>query len=336
MLNPASPPSNFKMIDVGRKRTTRRRAIASGLIIVGEKAFKLIQDKALPKGDVLSLAEIAGITGAKKTPDLLPMCHILPIDQVEITCVPVPPDRVEVYCQVTAHAKTGVEMEAIMGAQTALGCIWDLVKGTEPNLEIGDIRLLIKQGGKSGIWINPDGIPDWLADQIKLARDLKNRKAGLLIMSDRAAKGEYQDLSGPVLKDFLDEKNADIIDHKIIPDDFETIEKTLKTMCDTHGPDIIMTSGGTGPGPRDVTTDVVKRICERELDGLGELLRLESAAFTDTAWLSRMSAAMRGSTLIITLPGSPKAVKECLEILGPVLGHALDMIDGQGHKKNGT
>ena len=123
----------FRMIDVGRKRVTRRRAIAVGSILVGPVAFQKIRDKTLPKGDVLSLAEVAGITGAKKTPDLLPMCHTLPLDQVTIHTVLREPDAVDVYCQAVAHAKTGVEMEAIMGVQAALSTIWDL-EGAVPQL----------------------------------------------------------------------------------------------------------------------------------------------------------------------------------------------------------
>lgn len=323
--------AQFKMIDVGRKRLTRRRAVACGHIMVGEKAFGLIQDKALPKGDVLALAEIAGITGAKKTSDLLPMCHPLAIDQAAVHCIPVSPDRIDVFCQVAAHAKTGVEMEAITGAQAALACIWDLVKGTEPNLTIGEVRLLLKEGGRSGLWVNPDGIPKWLEDQLPKRDSLTGRKAAILVMSDRAAEGEYEDRSGPVLKDRLESLGAEIMAYDVVRDDHEPIEQAVKLLCDKEKPDLLITSGGTGPGPRDITPDVLADICDRMLDGLGEVLRRESAAFTDTAWLSRMNAGMRGKTLIVSLPGSPKAVGECLEILEPFLGHALNMIEGQGH-----
>jgi cyclic pyranopterin phosphate synthase len=198
----------FRMIDVGRKRITRRRAIAVGTITVGTVAFEKIKNKTLPKGDVLALAEIAGITGAKKTPDLVPMCHTLPLDQVSIHCVPEAPDIVHIYCQVAAHAKTGVEMEAIMGVQAALATIWDLVKGTEPNLIIGHVRLLVKEGGKSGLWINPDGIPDWLAEQIPPKRTMEGIKTAVLVMSDRASTGIYEDQSGVLLSQLLENEGG--------------------------------------------------------------------------------------------------------------------------------
>lgn len=329
---PEAEPA-FQMIDAGRKRITRRRAVAMGRITVGEVAFGKIRDKSLPKGDVLALAEIAGITGAKKTPELIPLCHSLPLDQVTIHCILRPPDAVEVYCQAAAHAKTGVEMEAIMGVQSALATIWDLVKATEPALEMDHIRLLVKEGGKSGLWINPDGLPDWLAAQLPDPQNLRGVTGAVLVMSDRVAKGTYTDESGVLLRDFLQNKGADVLDYTVIPDEATEIKDAICRICETHRPDLLLASGGTGPGPRDVTPEIITRLCDRHLDGLGELLRRESAAFTDTAWLSRMNAGMYGRTLIITLPGSPKAVRECWEIIAPFLGRALEMIAKQGHKR---
>ena len=321
----------FRMIDVGRKRITRRRAIACGRITVGAVALQKIKEKSLPKVDVLALAEVAGIMGANKTPELVPMCHSLPLDQVSIHCVPSEPDAVDVYAQVVTHAKTGVEMEAIMGVQAALATIWDLTKGTEPNLTIGSIRLLIKEGGKSGLWLNPDGIPDWLAAQFPAQKTMVGVKVAVLVMSDRAAAGVYEDKSGALLQKLLRDDGADVATLQIIPDNENEISNALHALCKEHRPKLIITSGGTGPGPRDVTPDVLDRVCDRILEGFGEVLRRESAAFTDTAWLSRMKAGMLGETLIVALPGSPKAVGECWEILRPFLAHALVMIEGQGH-----
>lgn len=321
----------FRMIDVGRKRVTRRRAVACGTITVGREAFKKIKEKSLPKGDVLALAEIAGITGAKKTPDLVPMCHTLPLDQVTIHCVLQEPDAVTVYCQAAAHAKTGVEMEAITGVQAALATIWDLTKGTEPNLTIGAVRLLVKEGGKSGLWVNPDGVPDWLSAQLPARKTMTGVKAAVLVMSDRASAGVYEDKSGALLQKLLQDEGADVAALKIVSDDGDEIAGAIRAIHEKHKPKIIITSGGTGPGPRDVTPEVIERVCDRMLEGFGEALRRESAAFTDTAWLSRMCAGMMGETLIVALPGSPKAVGECWEILRPFIAHALKMIEGQGH-----
>ena len=328
---PASAKPNFSMIDVGRKRPTRRRAVACGTIRMNRTAFDAIRNGTLPKGNVLALAEAAGIMGAKNTPTLIPMCHTLPLDQVTIHCNMDEQDCcITVYAQAVAFAKTGVEMEALAGVNAALLTIWDLTKGTDPNLSIEGIRLLIKTGGKSGIWVNPDGIPAWLEEQLPEAAFLKGKSAAILVMSDRASKGKYKDESGVCLKTLLSEAGSDIKAYEIIPDEADKIEQAVLKICREQKPDLLIASGGTGPGPRDVTPDVLTKISDRMLEGLGDVLRTESLYYTDTAWLSRMTACMVGATLVVAFPGSPKAVKECWDILSPFLGDALDKIKKQG------
>lgn len=326
-----APEAHFRMIDVGQKRVTRRRAIAAGSITVGPVAFKKIIEKTLPKGDVLALAEIAGIMGAKKAAELIPMCHPLPIDQVSIHCIPEAPDTVTVYGQVTAHAKTGVEMEAVMAVQAALATIWDLVKGTEPALTIGNVKLLVKEGGKSGLWLNPDGIPSFLAAQLPDQQPLQGLSAAIVIMSDRAAEGVYEDKSGPILKETLAQSGAALADYAVLPDEAEKLISHLKKIIAKFKPDFIVTSGGTGLSPRDVTPETLEKICGRMVPGFGELLRQDGAQVTDKSWLSRSTAGMLDGTLVIALPGSPKAVREGMAALLPVLPHALSMICGGKH-----
>ena len=157
--------NSFHMIDVSSKKETFRRALASGKIFVGEEVFNLIKDKAMPKGDPLSLAEVAAVLGVKKTSELIPLCHPLSIDHTASKIIMNEEDfSLEVFCVVSTNSKTGVEMEAIMGVNAALITIYDLSKLVNPNLKIDNIRLLIKEGGKSGIWKNPEGIPDFLKD----------------------------------------------------------------------------------------------------------------------------------------------------------------------------
>ena len=157
--------NSFHMIDVSSKKETFRRALASGKIFVGEEVFNLIKNKEMPKGDPLALAEIASVLGVKKTCELIPLCHPLQIDHTATKIIMNESDKsIEVFCVVSTYSKTGVEMEAIMGVNAALITIYDLSKIINPNLVIDNIRLLIKEGGKSGLWKNPEGIPNFLKE----------------------------------------------------------------------------------------------------------------------------------------------------------------------------
>ena len=155
--------NSFNMIDVSSKKETFRRALASGKIYVGKEVFELIKNKQMPKGDPVTLAEVAAVLGVKKTSELIPLCHPLPIDHTATKIILIDEDySLEVYCVVSAVAKTGVEMEAIMGVNAALTTIYDLSKIVNPHLKIDNVKLLIKEGGKSGLWTNPDGLPKFL------------------------------------------------------------------------------------------------------------------------------------------------------------------------------
>jgi cyclic pyranopterin phosphate synthase len=155
--------NSFNMIDVSSKKETFRRALASGKIYVGKEVFELIKNKQMPKGDPVTLAEVAAVLGVKKTSELIPLCHPLPIDHTATKIILIDEDySLEVYCVVSAVAKTGVEMEAIMGVNAALTTIYDLSKIVNPHLKIDNVKLLIKEGGKSGVWTNPDGLPKFL------------------------------------------------------------------------------------------------------------------------------------------------------------------------------
>jgi cyclic pyranopterin phosphate synthase len=157
--------NSFNMIDVSSKKETFRRALASGKIYVGKKVFDLIKNKEMPKGDPVTLAEVSAILGVKKTSELIPLCHPLPIDHTATKIILQEEDSsLEVFCVVSAFAKTGVEMEAIMGVNSALITIYDLSKIVNPHLRINNIKLLIKEGGKSGLWTSPDGLPEFLKD----------------------------------------------------------------------------------------------------------------------------------------------------------------------------
>ena len=155
--------NSFNMVDVSSKKETFRRALASGKIYVGKEIFDLIKKNKMPKGDPIALAEVSAILGVKKTSEIIPLCHPLPIDHTATKIIMNDKDNsLKVFCVVSAVAKTGVEMEAIMGVNSALITIYDLCKIVNPHLEINNIKLLIKEGGKTGLWKNPDGLPDFL------------------------------------------------------------------------------------------------------------------------------------------------------------------------------
>jgi cyclic pyranopterin monophosphate synthase len=325
--------NTFRMINVGNKSVTYRVAVASGEIHVGKQAFTLIRDRKLPKGDVLILAEIAGIQGAKKAYEMIPLCHPMGLDHVKIiTELDEEKSSVTVFCFASTHAKTGVEMEALAGVIGALLTIWDLTKMVEPNLRMENIQLLAKLGGKSGVWLNPAGVPEWVKEAIQPAPEpvLSDRTAVVITMSDRAHRGEYEDKSGAVLKDILTRYGANIAYYKIIPDDADTIRTTVKETIKAHTPALIICTGGTGVSKRDVTPDSLTSLFDREVPGVGELLRSDGAQYTPLSWSSRAIAGIIGSTLIITLPGNPAAVKEGMSALLPALiPHLIRIIRGE-------
>lgn len=321
----------FSMIDVGGKQPTNRIAVATGVIHVGASAFALIRDRQLPKGDVLMLAEIAGIQGAKNASQLMPLCHPMGLDHVRvITELDESQATVRVYCTARTCAKTGVEMEALAGVNAALLTVWDLTKMVEPDLCISDIRLLAKVGGKSGCWLNPEAhlIPNWVLDLVQPAvkPSLAGITAEVIVLSDRASSGVYEDKSGPVARDLLTAMGANVRAVSVIPDEPAELQAKIKTIKETGETRLIITSGGTGVSGRDSTPEAVAAIADKLIPGVGELLRTSGAAFTPLSWSSRSIGATLGNILVVTLPGSPKAVKEGLDVLGPLMKHLLTII----------
>lgn len=160
-------------------------------------------------------------------------------------------------------------------------------------------------------------------------------KVGLLTISDRGATGAYADRSGPLMADLIMNNTLWVVTHQdVIPDDLVIISETLIAWC-AAGCNLILTSGGTGFSPRDITPEATRQVIERETPGIAEGLRAESFKITRHAMLSRGLAGIRGETLIINLPGSPKAVQENIEILLPILPHALELISGDSNSERG-
>ena len=168
-LNKIFSTSGYKMVDVSSKEITHRKSLAVGEIILSSEVIEMIKNKKMPKGDPLSIAEVSGINGVKKTSELIPLWHPLSLDHISIhTEIDETKNSVTVYCLVSANSKTGVEMEALSGVNSALLAIYDLSKIVEPNLKITNTKLLVKSGGKKGLWINPDGIPEKIKSALKI------------------------------------------------------------------------------------------------------------------------------------------------------------------------
>ncbi len=157
-------------------------------------------------------------------------------------------------------------------------------------------------------------------------------RAAVLTISDRCARGEAEDLTGPAVREALVGVGAEVVELRVIPDERESIQAELIRLSDQVGADMVITNGGTGLGPRDVTPEATEAVLDRRAPGIAEAMRMGSLAHTPTAMLSRGTAGLRGTTLIVNLPGSPRGAKECLDIILPALGHALEMIAGRGHR----
>ena len=158
----------------------------------------------------------------------------------------------------------------------------------------------------------------------------KIAKIGIITASDRASKGIYEDLSGKAIIDTLNDYLISSWEpvYRCIEDDQKTIENAMKDLVDNEGCCLVVTTGGTGPAARDVTPEATEAVCDRMMPGFGELMRAESLKFVPTAILSRQTAGLRGSSLIVNLPGKPKSIKECLDAVFPAIPYCIDLMEG--------
>jgi molybdopterin adenylyltransferase len=160
--------------------------------------------------------------------------------------------------------------------------------------------------------------------------DSRPARIGIVTVSDRASRGEYEDLGGPAIQSWLNSvlRSPWEAIPRVIPDERPVLESTLSALCDDEGCCLVVTTGGTGPAPRDVTPEATEAVCEKMLPGFGERMRAISLQHVPTAILSRQTAGIRGSTLIVNLPGKPSAIAECLDAVFPAIPYCLDLIDG--------
>lgn len=324
-----------RMVDVSAKSETKRTAVARAVVELNAHTLDLLKAKALPKGDVLTVAQVAGIMAAKRTSELIPMCHPLALTHADVRFKVVDePPSVILEASASTSGRTGVEMEAIIAAQTAAATIYDMVKAVQKDVVIRDVRLILKSGGKSGLFKTDEPLL-FTVDETELAAPRPAPEAwtgeGLAVacitLSDKGYAGEREDKSGPALLDMLSALSPARSQLFLLPDDPRALRALVKTLA-SSGWGLIVTTGGTGLSPRDVTPEALLPLLDRRLPGFEQVMFAEGLTHTPHAVLSRCLAGTLGRSMIIALPGSSRAAQENLAALLPVLPHALDKLNG--------
>jgi len=294
------------MIDITHKPTTLREATATALVTVSDPAtIAAVREKRVPKGDVLESARVAAFFGVKKTHELIPDCHPLPIEHAECTFA-VGEMEIIVTMRVRTIYRTGVEVEAMHGASVAALTIYDMLKPIDKGVVIGGIRLLEKKGGKS----------DW-----KDRFDAPVR-AAVLVISDGVASGKKEDKAGAAIMERLQKLGVEVAAQGVVADEPDAIVAQVKSWT-TLGVDLVLTTGGTGLSPRDRTPEAIAPILDREVPGIMEAARTYGQERMPWAMMSRGVAGMIGRTLVITLPGSTRGAQETMDALFPFVLHVV-------------
>jgi cyclic pyranopterin phosphate synthase len=316
------------MRDISHKQTTLRTARASGVVYCSSGTIELIRNGQLPKGNLFDVARAAGFLGAKQTPQLLPHCHPVAIDGMEMDFEFLDPNLhgelfdpqttqrsgILITAEARSIGRTGIEMEVLTGVAVAALEIYDMLKPVDKQLEIGHIRLLEKKGGKSD----------------KERYFATSPTCAIMVCSDSTAAGKREDKSGKIIQEMLTAANALVVSYVVVPDEKMVIQQQIRQWV-SEDIQFIFTTGGTGLGPRDNTVAAVKELLERDADGIAEAMRAYGQERTPMAMMSRGVAGSIGQTLVVTLPGSSDGARESLEAILPAVFHARKMMKGGGH-----
>ena len=303
------------MIDVGHKPTTLRTATARAVLKAKPATLDHVREGTVPKGDCLEVGRACAALAAKNVANTIPYCHPIRIEWVG-TAYEMFEDTVHVDVTVHAVDRTGVEVEAMAAASQVVLVWYDMLKMLDDTVSIEGIRLLEKRGGKSD-WnkIDPAGI-----------------KAAVLVSSDSISAGHKEDRSGRIIQERLSDRGLEVVAYEVVPDEFEAITSTVKRWIDDEGVRLVMTTGGTGFGPRDRMPEAMDAVIEREAPGIVEAARVHGQMRTPFSMLSRGRAGARGDALIVNLPGSTGGVSDSIDATLTGVIHAFKMLRGGGHE----
>ncbi|HCR77476.1 MAG TPA: bifunctional molybdenum cofactor biosynthesis protein MoaC/MoaB [Chryseobacterium sp.] len=302
------------MVDITFKTFTLRKAIAAATIKTSAiSTVEAVKNGTVPKGNVLEFARASALLAIKKTSDVIPDCHPLP---VEFAAINYEMSGLNINITVEVHTiyKTGVEVEAMHGASVAALVIYDMLKPIDKNVEIANIRLLEKQGGKSS----------------QKNIETENLTAAVVVCSDSVSQGLKNDTSGKLLVESLNNQGISNVDYSVVPDDVSAIQEKIEFLK-SRGCHLLVFTGGTGLSDRDVTPEAVLPFITKEIPGIMETARNYGQDRVKTSMLSRGIAGFSDDMLILTFPGSSGAVKEYVQALFPQVLHVFSVKKGDGH-----
>ena len=303
------------MVDITSKTFTLRQATASAILKVSkQETIDAIQQKKVPKGDVFEFSRAAGLLAIKKTSDVIPDCHPLPIEYAAISYSI---EGLNIIITVDVHTiyKTGVEVEAMHGASVTALTMYDMLKPLDKGIEISAIKLENKKGGKTDF-------KDQATNDLKCA---------VIVCSDSVSKGTKEDSAGKAVTAKLEKLKLTVSFNDIIPDDFSTIQARAKQLSDENY-NLLLFIGGTGLSPRDITPDAIRPLLNREIPGVMEAARTYGQQRTPYAMLSRGVAGFIKNTLVLTLPGSTRGAGETIDSLFPYILHVFRVAKGMRHE----
>ena len=302
------------MINITHKQNSLRQAIATATVTVSKQTtIEAIQRREVPKGDLFEFSRAAGLLAVKKTSDVIPDCHPLP---VEFTAISHHIEGLSIIVTVEVHTiyKTGVEVEAMHGAAITALTMYDMLKPIDKGVVITNIKLENKKGGKTDF-----------KDDSNI-----NLQCAVIVCSTSVAAGTKEDSSGKLIIKKLQQYNLSTSHYAIIPDDVSIIKAEVKRLSDA-GYNLLLITGGTGLSPQDVTPDAIAPLIDREIPGIMEAARNYGQQRTPYTMLSRGVAGFIKNMLVITMPGSPRGVTETMDALFPYVLHVFKVAEGLRH-----